>query len=63
DDAVGVIEPGQRLTVSEGSGRARPLQTRMLEGMVVTEGGPVIGIALAVLEPGRETIPVFLTLR
>lgn len=57
------IQPGQRLTSSEVAGQARPLRTKTLNGMVVTEGAPVIGIALAGSEPGRDSIPVFVTLR
>ena len=57
------IAAGQRLTASDLSGRARALQTRQLDGMTITEGAPVIGIALAAPTPGRETIPVFVTLR
>lgn len=57
------ITAGQRLTASDVEGRARPLQTRQLDGMTVTEGAPVVGIALAAPAPGRDTIPVFVTLR
>lgn len=57
------ITAGQRLTASDLEGRARALQTRQVDGMTVTEGAPVIGIALAAPSPGRETIPVFVTLR
>lgn len=39
------IQPGQRLTAA-ADGTARALQTRTLDGMVVTEGAPVIGVAL-----------------
>lgn len=57
------IRAGQRLTASDLAGRARALQTRQVEGMTVTEGAPVIGIALAAPQAGQETIPVFVTLR
>ncbi len=57
------IVAGQRLTASGLEGRARALQTRQVDGMTVTEGAPVIGIALAPPSPDRETIPVFVTLR
>ena len=43
------ILAGQRLTAG-ADGSVRPLQTRTLDGMVVTEGAPVIGVAL---EPPR----------
>ena len=57
------ITAGQQLTASDLEGRARALQTRQVDGMTVTEGTPVIGIALAAPSPSRETIPVFVTLR
>jgi hypothetical protein len=57
------IEPGQRLTISDVAGRARALRTETLNGMVVSEGTPVIGTALAAPQPGQDTIPVFVTLR
>ncbi|MCL4267145.1 MAG: hypothetical protein KJ069_28460 [Anaerolineae bacterium] len=62
-DPQAAIQPGDRLTASATPGLARPLQTRTVEGMTVTEGAPVIGIALAAPVAGRETIPVFVTLR
>jgi hypothetical protein len=57
------ILPGERLTAASLSGTARPLQQQEINGMTVTEGAPVIGIALAAPEPGQDTIPVFVTLR
>jgi hypothetical protein len=63
DPAALDIVPGQRLTASSVAGAARPLRTESLNGMVVTEGAPVIGIALAAPEPGSDTIPVLVTLR
>ena len=57
------IAAGQRLTASNLGGRARALQTRQVDGMTVTEGATVIGIALAAPSPGRDAIPVFVTLR
>ena len=57
------IQPGQRLTASEVAGTVRALRTETLNGMVVSEGAPVIGTALAAPEPGKDTIPVFVTLR
>jgi len=56
------IAAGDRLTVAE-AGQVRALQTRTVEGMVVTEGAQVVGIALAAPVAGQETIPVFVTLR
>ncbi|MCK4901058.1 MAG: hypothetical protein KAS38_19915, partial [Anaerolineales bacterium] len=63
DSSVVDIMPGQRLTASELPGFARGLRTEMLGDMPVTEGAPVIGIALAMPTPGVDTIPVFVTLR
>lgn len=57
------IAAGQRLTASDLEGQARALQTRQVDGMTVTEGAPVIGIALAAPSPGKATIPVLVTLR
>jgi hypothetical protein len=31
--------------------------------MVVSEGAPAVGVALAAPQPGETTIPVFVTLR
>ena len=39
------------------------LRTESLNGMPVTEGAPVIGIALAAPSAGSDTIPVFVSLR
>lgn len=63
DAGDGAIQPGQRLTVSEMPGQARALQTREVDGMLVTEGSPVIGIALSAPEPGNALIPVFVNLQ
>ena len=60
--AVG-IAPGQRLTASDMAGHVRGLRSETLNGMLVTEGAPVVGIALAAPVPGETTIPVFVTLR
>jgi hypothetical protein len=57
------IAAGERLTLAEAGGQLRALQTRTVEGMVVSEGAQVIGIALEAPAAGRETIPVFVTLR
>lgn len=63
DASGGAILAGQRLTASsKTAGRARTLQTRTLDGMVVTEAAPVIGVALAPLAQGQELIPVMVTL-
>jgi hypothetical protein len=62
-DPASDIAVGDRLTSSELAGHARPLQSRMIEGMLVTEGAQTIGIALEGSSSGQETIPVFVTLR
>lgn len=56
-------QPGQRLTASDVVGTVRALRTETLNGMIVSEGAPIIGTALAGSEPGKDTIPVFVTLR
>jgi hypothetical protein len=45
------IAAGARLTVGS-DGHVRPLQTRTVEGMVVTEGAPVVGVALGAAKDG-----------
>jgi hypothetical protein len=62
DPAAG-IQPGDRLTAADLAGAARALQTRTVDGMVVSEGAPVLGIALAAPTEGQATIPVFVSLR
>ncbi len=62
-DAGATIAAGDRVTASDSAGSVRALQTRSVDGMTVTEGGQVVGIALEAPEAGRETIAVFVTLR
>ena len=62
-EAKANIAAGDRLTASDLAGHARALQTRTLDGMLITEGAPVIGIALDAPTADRATIPVFVTLR
>lgn len=57
------ITAGDRLTIAAAFGQVRALQTRTVEGMVVTEGAQVVGIALAAPTEGQATVPVFVTLR
>ena len=57
------IAPGDRLTASDIAGSARSLMKQDVNGMVVVEGAPVIGIALSAPVSGQDTIPVFVTLR
>jgi hypothetical protein len=52
-----------RLTASTVAGAARPLRSESLNGMTVSEGAPVLGIALAAPQADEQTIPVFVTLR
>jgi hypothetical protein len=63
DASAGDIAVGQRLTAAETAGRARALRTATLDGMLVTEGAPVVGVALAAPTAESDTIPVFVTLR
>jgi hypothetical protein len=60
---AGEIAPGQRLTAAQQAGYARALRTEQVNGMVVSEGAPVIGIALAPPDPNSGTIAVLVTLR
>lgn len=57
------IQSGQRLTAASQAGRARTLQTRQLDGMTVTEGAPVVGIALESQKAGEDMIEVFVSLK
>jgi hypothetical protein len=52
-----------RLTASDLAGMARPLLAKTIEGMLVTEGAPVIGTVLATPDPGSATVRVFITLK
>ncbi len=51
------ILAGQRLTAGDG-GSVRALQSRTIEGMVVTEGAPVIGVALEAAKDGLVWVMV-----
>lgn len=57
------IAAGDRLTASSLPGLARPLLEQQINGMLVVEGAPVIGVALAAPAAGQTSIPVFVTLR
>jgi hypothetical protein len=57
------INAGDRVTASDRAGAVRGLQTRTLDGMMVAESAPAIGIALAAPMQDQDTIPVFVTLR
>lgn len=54
---------GERLTASTVPGMARSLKSQEINGMVVVEGAPVVGIALAAPVQGQDTVPVFVSLR
>jgi len=62
DASTGAIAVGARLTAASRSGYARALQTRTLDGMVVAEAAPTVGIALGPLVSGTGLIPVLVTL-
>ncbi|MBI5473294.1 MAG: DUF2190 family protein [Ignavibacteriae bacterium] len=62
-DPSAPISVGQRLTAAEVAGSVRPLKTREVDGMTVSEGTPVIGVALGQATAGSRTIPVHITLR
>jgi len=62
-DASSPIVAGQRLTAAGRAGHTRALKTRNVEGMTVSEGAPVIGVALSAPTAGNSTIPVHVTLR
>jgi hypothetical protein len=62
-DTSSQIVAGERLTASSLAGMARSLRHQEVNGMLVSEGAPVIGVALAAPVAGQDTIPVFVTLR
>jgi hypothetical protein len=55
------IAPGTRLAVSDGL--ARTLETREVEGMLVSEGAPALGTALEASSPDKPLVAVFVSLR
>ena len=57
------IAVGDRVTASDRAAPCAKLQTRNIDGMVVSESAPTIGIALAAPTKDQDTIPVFATLR
>jgi hypothetical protein len=57
------IVAGERLTASALAGQVRALKTQQLNGMTITEGASVIGIALEASTNEQATIAVFVTLR
>jgi hypothetical protein len=57
------VAVGERLTTASLAGHARSLQSRIVDGMAVTEGAPIIGILLAPPNPDTGLAEVFVTLR
>lgn len=57
------IAPGQQLAVGEVDGRARPLRTRRIDGFLLSEGVPTIGVALEALRGDADAILVFVATR
>jgi hypothetical protein len=56
------VVKGTRLTASDAGGSARALRTESLNGMTVSEGAQVVGVALE-NSSGGDTVPVFVNLR
>lgn len=56
DATAGPISAGQRLTSATAPGHARTLQSKTLDGMLVAEGAPVVGLALESLNAGQGLI-------
>jgi hypothetical protein len=61
-DGASLIEAGQRLTVAEADGTVRPLRTRTIDGMEVTEGTPVVGVAVGAVDEDSGLVPVYVQL-
>jgi hypothetical protein len=51
------VQPGQRLVVG-APGTVRPMQTRFVDGMLVTEGAPAVGAALQAAGEGMVWVLV-----
>jgi hypothetical protein len=62
DASAGAIVVGARLTAGGQPGYARALHTRTIEGLVMAEAAPGVGIALEALDSGAGLISVFVTL-
>lgn len=62
-DAGTPIKLGQRLTVGAVDGRARSLRTRRVDGFVLTEGTPTLGVALENTSGFEESVLAFVSLR
>jgi hypothetical protein len=59
DATAGAIRPGDRLSLSSAQGRAARAQALTLDGVSFYPPGVTFGTALAPLEEGTGTIPVF----
>jgi hypothetical protein len=63
DAAAGPITAGTRLAAADRAGYARALRSQVLNGMMVVERAPSIGIALAAPNSGTGLVAVMVTLR
>lgn len=61
--AGAVIRTGERLTIGDFEGQARPVRTRRIDGLTIAEGAPTLGVALEASDGVRETILVFVSPR
>jgi hypothetical protein len=57
------LSAGERLTAAGQPGTVRALQSRMVDGMEVSEGAPVLGVALGAVDEATGLVPVMVTLR
>lgn len=57
------VTPGQRLKAGDAAGQAGALRSTTVNGLVVTEGVPVIGVVLDTPDPTSGLAPVMVTLR
>lgn len=62
-ESKAAITGGLRLTAGDLAGQARPLRSKVIEGMVVSEGLPSIGVALGPGEDGDDFVPVYVDVR
>jgi hypothetical protein len=58
DPAGGPVVVNQRLTPADRPGAVRPLRSQRVEGMVVTEGTPVVGVVLGGVDEARGLVMV-----
>ena len=57
------LTPGQRLKASDVAGEARGLRTVEVDGVMLDEGGAVIGVLLDAPDAASGLAPVMVTLR